>query len=276
MKKIVILSIVFQLSLVVVFSQNVGQDGDTLINYTDINGFKQGFWQKKYYSGKIKYEGYFKNDKPIGEFRRYYENGKLKAFLVYNATENKASATLYNKQGGKIACGNYVYSKKDSIWKYFTSDTILILEENYIEGQRVGLIRKYFKNGNVFEEYYVYNGIRDSIWKKYHADGSLMMQCNHINGFRTGGFFIYYSSGNYQIKGQYENDLKQGKWILYNEDGTIEREFMFNDGIAENQEELDEQEKEMFEKFEKEKGGVIDPEDFIENPELFLRKLKQY
>ena len=57
-------------------SQNVGQKGDTLKNYTDINGLKQGYWQKKYYNGNIKYEVYFKNNKPIGEFKRFYESGK--------------------------------------------------------------------------------------------------------------------------------------------------------------------------------------------------------
>lgn len=275
MKKNITL-ILFVLISTIVSSQNIGQQGDTLKNYTDINGFKQGFWQKTYYSGKIKYQGYFKNDKPIGEFIRYYENGRPKTIMNYSEIGNKAFIILYEKNGNKIASGNYVNSKKDSTWNFFFKDTILLLEENYIDGERVGLIRKFYTNAKVMDESYIYNGIRDSIWTKYYSDGNLMMQCNHVNGVRTGEFYFYYENGKPQIKGQYKNDLKQGKWTLYNEDGSIEKEFNFTDDVADNQAELDRQEQEMFEKIEREKGLVIDPEDYIENPEMYIRKSKQY
>ena len=54
-------------------AQNVGQKGDTLINYTDINNMKQGVWRKVYPNGKLAYEGKFRNDKPIGVFNRYLD-----------------------------------------------------------------------------------------------------------------------------------------------------------------------------------------------------------
>ena len=42
------------------------------INKTDNNGLKQGKWIKYHSNGKIKYEGNFKDDKPIGQMKRYY------------------------------------------------------------------------------------------------------------------------------------------------------------------------------------------------------------
>ena len=59
-----------------VFSQNVGQKGDTLKNYKDINGLKQGYWEKPYKNGRIAYKAYFVNDKLVGDYFRYYSNGK--------------------------------------------------------------------------------------------------------------------------------------------------------------------------------------------------------
>ena len=50
----------------------------------------------------------------------------------------------------------------------------------------------------------------------------------------------------------------------------------FTDDIADNQEELDKQEQEMFEKIEEEKGDVVDPKDYLENPEMYMMKSKQY
>ena len=40
--------------------------------------------------------------------------------------------------------------------------------------------------------------------------------------------------------------------------------------------ELDEQEQEFFRKIEEEKGSVADPENFMENPEEYIMKLKRY
>ncbi|NOZ47863.1 MAG: hypothetical protein GXO79_13955 [Chlorobi bacterium] len=275
MKKLISFLILLSVYLPLL-SQNIGQQGDTLLNYTDINGYKQGFWQKKYYSGKIKYEGYFKNDKPIGTFKRYYENQKLEAILKYDTNNDKAYAVLYNKRGHKIASGNYIDKKKDSIWKYFKKDTILLLEENYNHGVRQGLIRKYFENGNVFEETFIYNSIRDSTWKQYYSDGSLKMQCNHIKGVRTGDFVAYYPSGKLEVKGQYENDMKQGKWQFFKEDGSVEKEFHFKDDVADNEKEIHEKEQEYFKKLDKEKGEVADPENFINDPEKYMMKSKRF
>ena len=39
-------------------------------NLTDAAGKKQGQWVKNYPNGKIMYEGTFKDDKPVGLFKR--------------------------------------------------------------------------------------------------------------------------------------------------------------------------------------------------------------
>ncbi|MCB0756798.1 MAG: toxin-antitoxin system YwqK family antitoxin, partial [Flavobacteriales bacterium] len=38
------------------------------LNRKDENGLKQGNWKKLYKNGKTRYEGQFKNDKPVGLF----------------------------------------------------------------------------------------------------------------------------------------------------------------------------------------------------------------
>ena len=54
----------------------IGQSGED-INITDQTGKKQGLWIKKYPNGNIQYEGIFKNDHPVGEFKRYSEDKRL-------------------------------------------------------------------------------------------------------------------------------------------------------------------------------------------------------
>ena len=53
------------------------------LNVTDEDGLKQGKWTKVYPNGTMAYEVYFENDKPVGEYKRYHENGKLSSVLTY-------------------------------------------------------------------------------------------------------------------------------------------------------------------------------------------------
>lgn len=59
------------------------------INQMDAKGEKQGYWIKKYPDGQILYEGSFRNNKPVGEFKRYYEDGSLKSVLMYSDKKMK-------------------------------------------------------------------------------------------------------------------------------------------------------------------------------------------
>ena len=56
------------------------------INYVDNIGMKQGVWQKKYANGNIRYEGTFKDNKEIGLFRYFYEDGSLKLEKIFFIT----------------------------------------------------------------------------------------------------------------------------------------------------------------------------------------------
>ena len=66
-----ILSICLSFTAITVFAQLHE------INQLTPDGLKTGKWQKKHSSGKLKYEGTFENDTPVGEFKRYDVNGKL-------------------------------------------------------------------------------------------------------------------------------------------------------------------------------------------------------
>ena len=61
---------------------------DTVFNQVDKNNMKQGYWKKDFPNGKLMYKGFFKNNKPVGEMRRYYETGELKAILNYQENNN--------------------------------------------------------------------------------------------------------------------------------------------------------------------------------------------
>ena len=116
------------------------------VNQTDANGLRQGLWQKQQPNGKPLYEGYFKNDKPVGEWKRYHENGRVKAIISYQLESDSAFTQIFDEAGKKIAEGFYLNEKKVGTWKYFF-DNRLIADEQYNDGQKDGVSHTYYNTG---------------------------------------------------------------------------------------------------------------------------------
>ena len=61
----IIFTSIFSIFTFFLFSQD--------LNKTDANGKKQGDWKKYYENGFVRYQGQFKDDKPVGTFNYYYD-----------------------------------------------------------------------------------------------------------------------------------------------------------------------------------------------------------
>ncbi|MBN2669593.1 MAG: toxin-antitoxin system YwqK family antitoxin [Bacteroidales bacterium] len=255
-----IFSIIFIFIASYVWSQNVGQQGDSLVNYKDINGHKHGKWTKQYESGKTAYIAHFKNDKLVGLYQRFYPNGKL--IMEVNYEDNESGyAKLYYDDGTLLAEGHYIQKNiKDGLWKFYGTDGKLVVETNYEKGIINGKQTKYYRNGNKMEEIDLINGKKDGLWTRYFENGKERMKARMINDKRNGLLYVYYPSGKYYCKGRYENNLKTGPWVYYNEDGSIKRETEFINGHADDQEQIDEETTKMIEEWEQMKGVIPDPD----------------
>ena len=81
---------------------------------------EQIYKQTKYPNGHIKMEGLFEDGKPVGEIKRYHENGKLQGIQVFDINGN-STAEIYAGDGTLSAIGKYEGHKKVGIWSYFAS-----------------------------------------------------------------------------------------------------------------------------------------------------------
>lgn len=249
-------------------AQNLAKT-DTIFNQTDKQGLKQGFWKVRYDNGALKYTAFFKNDKPVGVMKRYFEDNTLKAVMVFDKTSTISRTKLYYQDGPIAAEGNYVKSAKDSTWSYFSYYTKTISNrETYIHGRREGTSTSYFSTGKIAEESDWTNGIRNGTWRQYWENGSLKMATSFINGKRNGDFIIYYPENTIEWKGAYVNDIKEGKWIQYDPDGGVIVTIEYKNGIATNAAELDAKEQESLKLIEKQKGKIPEPDEtnFMDKP----------
>lgn len=192
------------------------------VNETDEHGRKQGQWIKQYPNGKIRYKGNFLNDKPVGTFQYFNEQGKLTAENTFYANGLKAKGVLYNEHGKRIAEGIYIDQKKDSVWNYFKYDTLLIAKETYKNGKPHGTWFTWYENGKPAEEVSFIEGVQTGPYKQYFENGNLKIETTYLNGAIDGSYVQYHSDGKKLVEGVYKKDLKSGEWKSYNTEGKIE------------------------------------------------------
>jgi Uncharacterized protein conserved in bacteria len=215
--------------LSVISLDNYSQD---TVNQTDASGKKQGFWRKLNSKGEKVYEGRFKADIPIGEFRYYYPDGKVKALSVISDNGKYSKTISYFQNGKKMAEGNYRDEKKDSLWKFYTDvDGTLISEEYYKEGKKEGVSKNYFPGKGVSEVVNWKNGLREGKWLEFYTDGNIKINGQYKNDEKEGTFRAFYESGQIMSVGLYVNGHAQGTWTYFNEKGKLERMETYKEGF---------------------------------------------
>ncbi len=253
----------------IVSAQNVGQEGDTKLNYTDINGLKQGQWIKKYSNGNIQYEAYFIDNKPIGEFKRYDSYGNLYAMLTYDSLGITADATFYHRSGKICATGKYYEHERDSIWLYYSDGGTLYLQESYKRGVKDGLFIQYTSEHNKLDETNWKDGEKHGTWKRYYPSGPLKFQCNYDHGKLDGEGLVYHPNGVLYKKGKYVNDLMEGSWLIFDTNGKYEKQYVYKHGYCEK---LAEEQNREINELESHKGEIEGPEEFMDDPIKWLMK----
>jgi len=255
MKRKLLLLAVFLFSLVA-FSQNKEAP-----NVTDASGRKQGHWIKLYPDSTIMYEGYFKNDKPVGDFRRYSEDGKIKSLMRYKEGSNEVKVTFYHPNGFIAAEGVYINQLKEGKWSLYSEKTenYLICEEIYKNDLRNGPSLKYYQDGKKAESVTYINDTKQGEWIQFYVTGNICIRGNYKEGKLQGPFSVLFANGKPEYIGQYNNDVRDGKWKVFNEDGTLKHEMTYKMG-AMNDPELRRKENEFLDRLERNKGTIADPE----------------
>ncbi|MGZ2370726.1 toxin-antitoxin system YwqK family antitoxin [Ancylomarina sp. YFZ004] len=242
------------------------------INKKDAQGRKQGYWENVTPLGKRVYAGNFKDDYPKGEMKRFHKNGAIKALLIFSNKGKNAKAQLYNTYGQLSATGNYIDKKKDSLWQYFDKNEQIRIQEFYVNGEKDGLSTYYYPNGQIYETYEYKQNNKHGQWLRYDRDGKKIICANYTNRRLDSFFTTYFKNGITKIDGSYKNGKRHGKWIFYTVKGEIEKTISYVMGVADNQSELDNIQKQELEAMEANKNKDIDPEHYIENPTEYLMK----
>ncbi len=251
-----------------VFAQNS-------INQLDAQGRKQGAWIKKDVEGRMLYQATFKDDKPVGEMKRFHPNGKLKAVLIFVEGSDDSDAKLFDERGKLLAQGKYNGQKKIGEWSYLL-ETKVVSTENYLDGQKNGISKRYYKTGELLEESNWQNDKLNGFYRSYFQDGTLRLECNYLNGLRNGKFKTVFPNGSLEMDAVYTNDARDKDWKYYDETGKHVYTLKFDLGKLLNPEVQDSIDKVKSDTFKPKDNNIPDPEKFMQNPDEYMRLMQNH
>jgi antitoxin component YwqK of YwqJK toxin-antitoxin module len=254
------LKILITFSLLAISAAAVSQT-DTEINKTDQQGRKQGHWIKKYPNENVMYDGFFKDDHPVGEFRRYYDNSTIKSVLIYNDSGNEAEATIYHPNGSISSKGKYINQKKEGKWQFFSAITkdYLISEEQYSGNLRNGTSVKFYPDSTIAEREIYVNDLKQGEWIQYYPNGAVCLKSNYLNGKVNGRFEVWFENGKTEFSGQYKDDARDGLWLIYDNKGTLKYKLEYLAGVPTDHQ-MDIDVSDYLDSLEKNLGKISDPE----------------
>ncbi len=200
-------------------------------NLVDDQGRKQGKWTKFDASGNMVYRATFKDDKPVGEMTRFYEDGSTQAVLNFVSPIKARAKLYYPDKGGLMAEGNYLNQLRDSVWLFYNPTGELASREAFSNGKRQGESIVYFKDGSVAEKSTYQDDIQNGKWVQYFENGNPKLEATVVDGVSyEGDYTSYYENGTKMLKGKYQDGKKESSWYHFHEDGSIETIYVYRYG----------------------------------------------
>lgn len=245
------------------------------INQTDGKGMRQGLWQKQQPNGRLIYEGYFKDGKPVGEWKRFHQGGQVKAIINYRADSDSADAQLFDEWGKKVAEGIYLNEMKSGLWTYF-SENRKLADEQMANGFKHGKSHKYYDSGEVWEETDWVHGKQDGSYRVYFKTGEPFFQCKMSNNQRNGLCLTYFQNGRVELEANYKNGLHHGEWKYFNDKGEYLYSLHYNEGEILNPNVRDSIANLQIQNMEKGKDSLTDPEKYMTDPSEYMIKKNIY
>ncbi len=246
-------------------------------NVTDSLGRKQGQWAKKYPNGRYSYEATFKDDRPVGKIRRYYDDGKLSMTISYDTNDTCRVVSYYPNKKVEYR-GQYFNKLREGTWYFYSAEGYPLSRETYSHGVLHGIRQILFEDGHVYEATTWVDGLREGPYIRYFISGTKQVESAYHKDELHGRFREWGSDGGLILDGTYDNGTRVGTWkVRYLDAGNLKSTIIYdNHGIVQNRAEADSIESLRIKYYEDQKGRFDDPELYINDPESYVPFKRQF
>jgi antitoxin component YwqK of YwqJK toxin-antitoxin module len=228
------------------------------LNRTDAAGMKTGRWISRYPNGTLRYEGSFDKDKPVGAWKRYHENGKVKALMNHRFNSERVFASLYDAEGKLYAKGVFEGVLRDSTWNFYSGEQ-LVMTENYRNGQREGKATGYYQNGAIKYEKNWREDLANGNSVEYDLTGIKRREIYYVDDKKNGPALFYDENGAKSMEGEYKEDLSEGTWKIFDKEGQVKYQIKYLKGEILDKGAMDAQQIKEFKQYDQLKGKIPEP-----------------
>ena len=194
--------------------------GKVYDEYNNIYELNDGKGFIKYYSSTGHFEVEYLNGEKNGKGKEYDKNGELEFEGEYINGEKNGKGKEYC-YWNVIFEGEYLDDEKRKGKEYNNNDN-LEFEGEYLFGikyngigyDRFGNIISKLNNGSVILEVEYLNGERNGQGREYDDKGNIIFEGKYLNGERNGFGKEYDCSGKLLFEGEYLNGKKLLKWKI--------------------------------------------------------------
>jgi uncharacterized protein len=193
------------------YSKEFNEKGDLVVSLLYVNGNLKQIENKDsfsleernefYENGKVKRQGFYRKDTPVGIHKFYDENGNIIRADIFNDKGIIVSTGLLTEDG-----------KKEGLWNNFYEDGRVKSVGNFKNNRQVGEWKFLFKNGGQEQKGSFKNGQFDGEWKWFYGNNKTLRIEEFENGKRNGKFIEFNELGDTITLGSYLDDEKNGYW----------------------------------------------------------------
>ncbi|WP_281614419.1 toxin-antitoxin system YwqK family antitoxin [Flammeovirga sp. SubArs3] len=125
-------------------------------------------------NGKISEEGQFTKKQKSGPWKTYYNDGQLKMTKTFVNGFEEGDAMIYNHKGALLTKEKYRKGRLVGIRiEYFDDGKTVLMETPYDKGYIYGVVKKYYRNGQIREIGKKYKEKKLDTWKYFDENGLL-------------------------------------------------------------------------------------------------------
>ncbi|MFH0895832.1 MAG: hypothetical protein V2A54_15460 [Bacteroidota bacterium] len=196
----------------------------------DNAGFRQGLFKEFYETGELLAEGYYKDNKRVGEWKYYHKNGKTEQVGKYgNAEKPQGLWKWYYPSGNLRREESFERGLEEGVMKEYSDTNTVIIEGNYVEGLKDGEWK--YKAIDYYEVGPYKDDMKNGTWKGYYTDGTLRFEGSFLDEVPDRKHTYYYPNGKINITGNFAMGRKDGDWFHYNPDGSLFLIITYKDGL---------------------------------------------
>ena len=198
-------------------------ENDTTLEETEIAEYKKTYYD----NGRVRTEGSFLHNLPIGIHKEYDESGKLVKSREYTSESVLVGEGLFDENGKRTgkwrlydgywdyfyAEGSYRKGMMTGQWSYFYSSGNPEMQGDYEEDKPVGEWTWLYPNGVKRRMENYYDGLLDGAYEEYDSVGNLLVKGSYSEGMKTGEWESHI--GDVVQYGSYSSDQKTGEWKSY-------------------------------------------------------------